>query len=96
MKRTTIMADEELLLRIDRLARQQRRTKAQLIREALESYVTKVEAENPPANPLLGLIGLAGEDAPAMDLADGKDEELIRQSIHPQYGFSLNREETPG
>lgn len=96
MKRTTIMADEELLYRIERVARNRGQTKSQVVREALEAYVTTAESEEPPANPLLNLIGLAGDDAVAMDLADGDDEEMIRQSMHPKYGFTRSDDENPG
>ncbi len=91
MKRTTIMADEELLYKIDRLAREQGQSKAHVIREALVEYVAKCEVEKPQKNPLLGLIGLAAEAAVEMDLADGKDEEMIRASMHPLYGFTSGR-----
>lgn len=77
MKRTTIMAEEALLYRIEQIAQESGRSKAEVIREALQAYVIKVEGESPPEYPLLGLVGLAGEDAVAMDLADGKDEELL-------------------
>jgi len=77
MKRTTIMAEEELLYKIEQIAQEHGRSKADVIREALADYVAKVEAESPPEDPLLALVGLAGEDAVAMDLSDGKDEELL-------------------
>ena len=93
MKRTTIMAEEELLYKIERIAREQGKSKAEVIREALVMYVTDVEMQNPPDNPLLSLIGLAGEDAVEMDLSDGKDEEMILNSIHPLYGFAVRDDE---
>ncbi|MFW5943256.1 MAG: ribbon-helix-helix protein, CopG family [Chloroflexota bacterium] len=77
MKRTTIMAEEELLYKIEQIARESGRSKADVIREALADYVTRVEEESPPEHPLLGLIGVAGEDAVAMDLSGGRDEELL-------------------
>jgi metal-responsive CopG/Arc/MetJ family transcriptional regulator len=77
MKRTTIMAEEELLYKIEQIARESGRSKADVIREALGDYVAKVEDASPPADPLLGLIGLAGDDAVTMDLSGGKDEELL-------------------
>lgn len=77
MIRTTIMADEQLLHKIKQIARRRKKSKAEIIREALTEYVAEAEAEEPFTNPLLGLIGLAGKDAPAMDLSDGKDEALL-------------------
>lgn len=91
MKRTTIMADEETLVKLDRIARTQGVSKSDVIREALVEYISKVEEESPAINPLLGLIGLAGEDAVPMDLADGGDEELIRYSMDPQLGWTSNQ-----
>lgn len=88
MKRTTILADEDLLYRLDKLAKRQKTTKSQLIREALETYVEQQETESPPANPLLKLTNLAGDRAVPMDLGDGKDEELIRTTIDPRFGFT--------
>jgi hypothetical protein len=56
-------------------------------------YVTDVETQSPLENPLLRLIGLAGEDAVEMDISDGKDEEFIMNSIHPLYGFGAHEDE---
>jgi hypothetical protein len=93
MIRTTIMADEELLYKIEQIARREGKSKAAVIREALVEYVAEVESQNPPQDPLIGLIGLAGEDAVPTDLSDGKDEEYIRETIHPKYGFAIRDEE---
>ena len=93
MKRTTIMAEEELLYKIERIAREKGKSKAEVIREALVMYVTDVEAQTPPENPLLSLIGLAGDDAVEMDISNGKDEEFIMNSIHPLYGFAVHDDE---
>jgi metal-responsive CopG/Arc/MetJ family transcriptional regulator len=79
MKRTTIMAEEELLYKIERIALEKGKSKAAVIREALAEYVAEVEADEPFENPLLGLIGLAGEDAVETDMSDGKDEEFLRE-----------------
>ena len=79
MKRTTIMAEEELLYRIERIAKRKGTSKAAVIREALLEYVAEAEAIEPFENPLLGLIGLAGDDAVEMDLSDGKDEEFLQE-----------------
>ena len=79
MKRTTIMAEEELLYKIELIAKRKGTSKAAVIREALLEYVAEEESAEPFENPLLGLIGLAGEDAVEMDLSDGKDEEFLRE-----------------
>lgn len=85
MIRTTIMAEEEILYKIERIAREQNKSKAEVIREALVMYVTDVETQNPPENPLLSLIGLAGDEGEEMDLSDGKDEEILREAWNKQY-----------
>ena len=85
MKRTTIMAEEELLYKIDRIAREKGKSKAEVIREALALYITEVETQYPPQNPLLGLIGLAGDDGVEMDLSDGKDEEILAEEWTRRY-----------
>ena len=85
MIRTTIMAEEELLYKIEWIAREQGKSKAEIIREALTMYVTDVETQNPPQNPLLSLIGLAGDEGEEMDLSDGKDEEILRAEWNKQY-----------
>jgi len=77
MIRTTIMADAELLARIERLARMKGQSKAQVIREAMAHYLVEAEGQLSATNPLLSLIGLAGDEAVAMDLSDGQDEEIL-------------------
>lgn len=92
MKRTTIMAEEELLYKIEQIAQRKGVSKAAVIREALMEYVVEEETSEPFENPLLALIGLAGEDAVEMDLANGKDEEMLWQTVHPIYGFAIRDE----
>lgn len=89
MKRTTIMAEEELLHKIEQIARREGKSKAAVIREALLTYVVAAETEQPTEDPLLRLIGLAGETAVPTDVAQGKDETFILENIHPRYGFAV-------
>jgi metal-responsive CopG/Arc/MetJ family transcriptional regulator len=79
MIRTTIMADEETLQKLDRIAQRKGTSKAAVIREALAEYITEQETAEPFDNPLLALIGLAGDDAVDMDLSDGQDEQYLRE-----------------
>ncbi len=79
------MAEEELLYKIDVIAKRKGISKAAVIREALLEYVTEEEAIKPFENPLLGLIGLAGDDGVEMDLSDGKDEEILAEEWHKRY-----------
>ena len=46
-RRTTILADPDLLDRVDRLARRTRRTKTAVITAALEAYLETAEADSP-------------------------------------------------
>lgn len=93
MKRTTIMADEELLYKIGRIAQRKGVSKATVIREALAEYVTEETVEEQLENPLLGLIGIAdieGEEPPEidprfLDLSDGNDEAFLRESYNAKY-----------
>lgn len=73
------MADAETLEKIERIARREGRSKAAVIREALAEYTVEAEAKEPFKNPLLSIIGLAGDHAVEMDLSDGKDEEILRE-----------------
>jgi metal-responsive CopG/Arc/MetJ family transcriptional regulator len=79
MKRTTIMADAEMLEKIERIALRQGRSKAAVIREALAEYIVEVETAEPFVNPLMGIIGIADVDASEMDMSDGKDEEYLKE-----------------
>ncbi len=89
MKRTTIMVEEELLYDLKQLAQQQNTSTASVIREALVAYVVKRQREDVFDNPLLRLAGLGTVVAP-MDIADGKDEEILRAEIHPIDGWSVD------
>jgi len=53
MKRTTILADADLLDRVDRLARRRRTTKTAVITAALEAYLESEAA--PPDLPFVGI-----------------------------------------
>jgi metal-responsive CopG/Arc/MetJ family transcriptional regulator len=88
------MAEEELLYKIEQIARREGKSKAAVIREALTEYVIEDEGQHASENPLLRLIGLAGDSGVTTDFSDGKDEEYIRETIHPIYGFAVRDEES--
>lgn len=92
LKRTTIMAEEEMLYKIELIARREGKSKAAVIREALVAYVTAAEEEQPTDDPLLRLIGLAGETAVPTNMANGQDEADIMENIDPTHGFALHDE----
>ena len=80
MKRTTIMAETEMLEKIELIARRQGRSKAAVIREALAEYIVEAETAEPIENPLMRLVGLAGDiDVGEIDFSDGKDEEYLKE-----------------
>jgi predicted transcriptional regulator len=95
MKRTTIMADEDVLYALKRIARRQRKSVATVIRDALETYVVQDEARGAEENPLLALIALGDSKLP-VELADGGDEALLFEGVHPVFGFSSHDKDEPG
>ncbi|MCP4167183.1 MAG: ribbon-helix-helix protein, CopG family [Chloroflexi bacterium] len=90
MKRTTIMIEEELLYDLKQIARQQKRSTSSVIREALVEYVVEQRQDAAYENPLLRLASLQANTVP-MDVSNGKDEEILRNEIHPIYGWSSDR-----
>ena len=91
MKRTTIMVEENILYEIKQLAQRENSSMAEVIREALASYVTEKYQQQPPANPLLSLVGL-GESAEPTDIANGGDEVLLQAAIDPVRGWSVSND----
>lgn len=94
MKRTTIMAEEETLYRIGRIAQREGKSKAAIIRAALVEYIIEAEKAEPFENPLLALVGIAEcEDQETEweleDLSDGKDEKLLADIYDADYERSL-------
>ncbi|MDZ7703746.1 MAG: CopG family transcriptional regulator [Trueperaceae bacterium] len=70
MKRTTVYLPEEIDLELARLARQEERSKAELIREALETFVErKAKTRTLPPSVGMGRSGMS-------DLAERADEFL--------------------
>jgi predicted DNA-binding protein len=64
-RRTTILADPDLLDRVERLARRTRRTKTAVITAALEAYLAAGEAEA-PALPFVA-VGRSGHGRLSLD-----------------------------
>ena len=93
MKRTTIMIEPDVLYDLQQLAQEQNVSTSQLIREALATYVIEQQKRNPIVNPLLALAGL-GASEEVTDVADGQDEQMLREGIDPITGWS-NQDE-PG
>jgi predicted transcriptional regulator len=89
MKRTTIMAEAEMLEKIERIANSQGRSMAAVIREALAEYIVEVEREEPYKNPLLDLIGMVDIEVGEIDVSDGKDEEYLKEEWVEYLGRNL-------
>jgi hypothetical protein len=91
MKRTTIMIEEETLYDLQQIAQAKAQSMASVLREALAIYITEERKALPPRNPLVGLIGI-GASAEPTDIANGADEELLRNGVNPLYGWSADGE----
>jgi metal-responsive CopG/Arc/MetJ family transcriptional regulator len=76
MRRTTIFADDELLNEIRELARDEQRSAAELIREAIVSYIAK---KREPVEKKLSFLGI-GESGRS-DVAETHEELLWQKSI---------------
>lgn len=81
MKRTTVFADEDVLLELKQLARQQGRPVSDLMREALEQYVGSRRGDRPRLPfKAIGSSGLG-------DLASRADE-YIAQGMTRSEGWT--------
>ena len=78
MKRTTVYLEERTVLELTRLAKEQGRSKAELIREALEGYVARTEHPRP----LPRWVGMGGSGMP--DLAE-RTEELYGELLEAEH-----------
>jgi predicted transcriptional regulator len=75
MKRTTIFADDELLNEIKELARDEHRSSAELIREAIVCYIAR---KREPLNRKLSFLGI-GESG-QNNVAETHEDLLWRKS----------------
>lgn len=82
MKRTTILADDDLILEMRSLAARRGVTFTRLAQEAMRAYL---DAQRPSAQ--RSFIGL-GASGQAFDTRDGRDEEELHQAVHPIYGLA--------
>lgn len=82
MKRTTILADDDLILEMRNLAARRGVTFTSLTQEAMRAYLA---AQRPSTR--RSFIGL-GASGRASDAGDGRDEEELRQAVHPIYGLA--------
>jgi hypothetical protein len=75
-RRTTILADPDLLERVDRLARQGRTTKTAIVVAALEAWL---DAHEPPAELAFVAIGRSGHGRLSLDGRSIARRELGRR-----------------
>ena len=83
MKRTTILADEGLLVEARQLAAQQGMTFTAVVQEALREYIA---AHRPQRR--ISFMGMGCSGQPPLDLRDGRDEEILAAEIDPIYGWA--------
>lgn len=79
MKRTTIFADEETLLALRSIAKEEGVSLAEVIRKALEAFVAQHRSSRPPLS-IVG-IGRSGRH----DVAE-RAEELLLQALRSSEG----------
>lgn len=82
MKRTTIFADEETLLALRTIAKQEGVSLAELVRKALEAFVAQHRSTRPPLS-IVG-IGRSGRH----DVSE-RAEELLLHALRSSEGSGL-------
>ena len=88
MKRTTILADEQLLYEAKILASRRGTTLTAIVREALASYLA--QERTPPALSLIG-IGSSG-----VSDTSKRVDEILAAEIDPIEGWSPRRKPSSG
>ncbi len=82
MKRTTIVADDDLLREMQHLAQRRGMTFTAVLQDAMRAYL---DAQRPST--IESLAGIASSGKP-VDYSNGRDEEILLAEVHPIYGFS--------
>ena len=75
MLRTTVYLDEETALAIRQLSDREKRSQAEIIREALRRYLRQANKRQPPPKP----AGIGAYRSGRHDVS-GRAEELLRQA----------------
>lgn len=84
MRRTTILADDDLLLEAQQLAVRQGTTFTALVQQALREYVA---AHRPPERHI-SFMGLGDSGEPNLSVSNGWDEEILARELHPTFGWT--------
>ncbi|MFH0803268.1 MAG: ribbon-helix-helix protein, CopG family [bacterium] len=79
MLRTTILADEEILLRLRLLAKRQKKTLSEVIRKALDTYL-----EQKTGRKKLSFLGAGHSGKKNVSAAA---EEIINKNLHTDEGL---------
>lgn len=87
MKRTTVMIEEETLYNLKAIAQRENASMSHIIREALVEYVVERTDEESP------LMNLAGIFSSSDDDLSERYKSVLREAVHPQYGFGIPPEE---
>lgn len=74
MKRKTIVADENQLLEIEQIAREQKRSSSEVIREAIGQYIQAKRKAR-------GKLGFIGRSRSGRQDVSARAEELIEQGL---------------
>jgi predicted transcriptional regulator len=82
MKRTTIVADDDLLRGMHHLAQRRGTTFTAVLQDAMRAYL---DAQKPST--IEALAGIATSGKP-VDYSDGRDEEILKAAVHPIYGLA--------
>ena len=90
MKRTTIMADDDLLREMQHLAARQGTTFSAVVQEAMRTYLDARRSSTVDA-----LAGIATTPT-AVDYSDGRDEETLAAGVHPIYGLAADTDHGSG
>jgi hypothetical protein len=84
MKRTTIMADEELLLEAKLLAQRESKTLSTLVQEALREYIAGHRQRRH-----ISFIGIGESDGSPFSVED--QDQMLRDGLDPIEGWSPDR-----
>jgi|GEM_PF-3432872 hypothetical protein len=82
-KRTTILADEVLLMEAQQFAARSGTSFTKLVETALREYI---DGHRPPRR--MEFIGMGSSSGPVFSVADGWDEEILAAAADPIAGWA--------
>ena len=84
MRRTTILADEELLLEAKYLAKNENKTLSALVQDALREYIVGHRRKRQ-----ISFVGIGESSGPSLSVEE--QDQLLRDGLDPIEGWSPNR-----